>query len=200
MAIESANAILILEFINAEQFPGQIRSSLPLLKGYANWLGIQGRWIRFGLNSAHFYQHGKDAVTLNDAELASLRGCVETMAQTPPDLVVTTHQLGVEARGLLESLIPDAEVVLLDELEWTRRWPKGPLPMEMDRPGFAPDYGWESGNLAAQRRDRNNVYVLGSVGCGYRKSVHSNPYYAALDLPESLMGVCAFCGARIIPG
>lgn len=203
MQLEEAKALAILEFINAEQFPGQIRSALPFLKGYAAWLGIPCVWVRFALESAHFYSHGKDAVTLSDSEQTTLAELLSHMQQKRgllPDLVVTTHTLSEGVTEELLRLMPGVHLKTLDALESGREWPKGPLPTEMDRPGFQPDYGWFPGNPAARRHDRNNVYILGSVGCGYRKSVRSNPAFEGLDIPESLMGGCSFCGARVLPG
>ncbi len=192
MKVETAKAILLLEFINTEQFPGQICWTLPVLKGYADWLGIPCRWLRFGMPAAHFFRHGEDAIVIGEEELGALERVLDDLLPARPDLVVKTHELGVGIIGLLERRLPGAVTVHIDKLDW----PNLPLPLEMDRPGFRPDYRFEPGNEEALRPEFHNVYVFGSVGCGYRRSLRHNPYYEDLELPSGKWVGCAFCGAR----
>lgn len=209
MHLDQFQEILFLEFINADQFPGQINSSIPLLKGFVDFLGKPSRWIRFALSTDLFYQQQSDEVQLRPDELETVQ---KALAELLPDLVVTTHRLGQEMRLLLEQQVPDAALAMVDEILWRQRpmsdfdglqelMQSGSFAFthELGRAGFAPSYRWEAGNAAANRHDRHNIYLLTAMGCGYREPVTGNPYYAGLDLPRNLSTGCAFCGAKVPP-
>lgn len=209
MMLENAQRVLILEFINADQFPGQVNSSIPLVKGFLDFWGKRSRWLRFALPTDHFFRHNSDEVQLSSGEFGVV---AEAVGGLSPDFVVTTHKLGSDLRSLLRQAVPEVEVATGDEVLWMQR----PLSEfqsvdellgsgafahahELSRPGFAPGYRWEPGNAGASRQDRHNIYLITAHGCGYRKPVAANAFYSSLELPPHMTGGCAFCGARLPP-
>ena len=184
---EDVSRVLLVECINADQFPGQIAGIFPLLKGWLAQRGRTCRWIRYGVSTANLHTHGRDSVTLDDAEMAVLRDAVEDLR---PEILVHTHPLFDDHLAEIRRVVPTVRLVGLVELEAGMRWGH-------NRAALVPDYRFEAGNAAAARDDRQNVYVLVRDGCGYRRSVANNPCYADVELPEGTRSQgCAFCGMR----
>ncbi len=111
--LDSARAVLILEFINTEQFPGQICWNLPFLKGLVVTAGKPCRWLRFGMTAAHLFEHADDAITALPEERDALARVLAEMSATPPDLVVTTHALSAALQDVIREKLPDVRVVLV---------------------------------------------------------------------------------------
>lgn len=207
--LKKASRILLLEFVNAEQFPGQIAWPFPLLKGHATYFGKSCRWIRFGMATSHFYNERTDDVRLGSEETLTLRTAALSLQ---PDLVISSHRLAEGIVVWLRSSLPGVDFALLAEIMSQREHgPGSPEPppdrltlsspdflfaQEMSRPGFTPEYRFEFGNRAARRHDRNNVCIITSRGCGHLKPASSNPFFEGVHLPEGLPGGCSFCFFR----
>jgi hypothetical protein len=187
--LEDVHRALLVECINADQFPGQIAALLPVLKGWLRARGVSVRWLRYGVSSANLHRHGRDSVTLADGELNVL---LRAAAELRPDTIVGTHPLFEEHVAALRGLVPGLRLVLLPELDVRVAWIHG------GPDGVTPDYRFEPANVAAAQPDRQNVYVLAGDRCGYRAAVAANPCYAELDLPARVRPRgCAFCGTQM---
>lgn len=185
--LEDVSRALLVECINADQFPGQIAGIFPFLKGWLQRRGATVRWVRYGISTANLHAHGRDAVTLDAEELDVL---LRVAAELRPDTLVLTHALWEDHVAALQRVVPDVRLVPLAALEGHMAW-------EHDRGDLVPDYRFEAGNEAAARPDRQNVYVMVRDGCGYRRSIASNPCYADVLLPEGIRAQgCAFCGMK----
>ncbi len=188
--------VLLVEFIAADQFPGQIFSIFPAVKGALAAQGVPAAWLRFAVPADNQFRHGRDEVTLEPEELAALEAKVDAFAA---NAVFTSHLL---FRGQREALLSRAGL-RLDV--WSLSSPPvlavlaaAGVAVEAPRDPFdgaRGDYLWEAGNAAAGRADRNNVYLDTGAGCGYHKPVASNPCYAGVELPPGakIFG-CSFCG------
>jgi len=194
--LASFGSVLLVEFIDSDRFPGQIAEIFPLLKGYCVGRGARVRWIRYGIRTANFFQHGMDAVTLSETELEKLLAAARELR---PGLIILTHSLRPEQSRAVVAACPGTSLVLAHELaaqEMARPEPDAfRAQAELDRDSFMPDYAWEPGNSDALRRDRHNIYVTLRAACGYNRCVTSNPCYRGLVLgPEVRTFGCAFCG------
>jgi hypothetical protein len=194
--LAGARAALLVEFINAGQFPGQIAKGYPFLQGWCRALGLGARWLRYGIATDNFFRHGVDAVTLSPAELDRLLAVARS---DRPDVVFLTHALRGEQTEALRAAAPGVRVVVYDEFVDRELGRGGPEAYDVhalvERDDVRPDYRWEAGNAAAARRDRDNVYLLLRRRCGYREPVEENPLYAGLPLgPAVRTRGCAFCG------
>jgi len=79
--------VLLLETINADQFPGRIDANLPLICGYLDELAIPCLWLRLGIATTNLMQHQRDQATLDSAEMANVLEAIRTFA---PTLLLTT--------------------------------------------------------------------------------------------------------------
>jgi len=185
--------ILLVEITNADQFPGQIRRDLPFVAGFLSAHGCGLRWLRFGVSTLNQLRHGRDEVTFEPTDLATLLAAVR---EHRPSRVLTTHPLAPEQRALVRQAAPrGARVVLL-----TTELPPDLVPGAVFRPedgleggAWRPTYTWELSNRAGEAHD--NVALLLRSQCGYARPLSENPCYRELvaeGLP--LIDGCAFCG------
>lgn len=195
--------ILLVEFINADQFPGQVHGMYPFFKSYLSHHGVPNARLRFAIAADNQFRHGRDAVTLDAGELARLE---EGIRRLRANAVFTTHPLycgqgrSIRERfpGLrLETWGSEApltqEILRLLEGGGAAQRRFDPLRV-LEPPRIALDYGWEEGNPASARADRNLVYLETGGGCRYSRSVRGNPCYVGVDLPQSTLDAgCAFC-------
>jgi hypothetical protein len=183
--------VLLVEFINADMFPGQVSQHFPLLKGSLNFYGIESRWIRFAVSSANFYKYKRDEVTLNKEDFRHL---IKIIDQFKPDLIILNHELFNEHLKEIKGILPVCEISVLKIVA------ESPVASLInvylfDNKKFFPDYCWEPGNRDAVRHDRNNIYILLKRGCGYLKSIRSNPFYKGIRFGKNVRQQgCAFCG------
>lgn len=199
--MEALSRVLLIEIINTDQFPGQIREKLPLVKGILRYLGMESRWIRFGKATDHLYVERNDAIVLSQEERLTL---AEHLEQLKPELMLVTHRLEADVEQLVREVVGDIPLVRFDEaipqlfrlLGRRVELQLEDLVMVQNQPGFRLDYVWIPGNDAALRKDRNNVYLVTSQGCGYHRRVNENPFFRDVPLPSKLLGGCSFCGAR----
>lgn len=202
MQLETAERVLLVEFINADQFPGQVCRTFPFIVGYLNHFDVASRWLRFALPTTHLLHHDRDVVTLDEDELELLRAIAASLR---PDLVIATHPMVSDQIDELQRLLPHAafawgDAELFHDAPRSRDSERAFRGIsELDRPGFSPHYAWEAGNDAALRKDRHNIYLLPARRCGYFTSVRHNPWYESVELPPSVDGGCAFCCGRVTP-
>lgn len=188
--------VLLVEFINADQFPGSIRPKFPAIKGYLAAQGVPVAWMRFAIAADNQFRHGRDEVTLEAAELALLERRIRRLRA---NTVLSSHPLFLRQRRRLERLFKVRIAVLSahsQSLGGLLRFAGHPTGLILDPLGeYHADYRWEPGNAAAERPDRNNVYLDTLSGCGYFKPASSNPCYAGVKFPrESKTFGCSFCG------
>jgi len=129
--LEDVSRALLVECINADQFPGQIAALMPVLKGWLKARGVSVRWLRYGISSANLAVHGRDAVTLDAAELDTL---LRAAAELRPDTIVLTHPLFEEQVAALGARLPGVRFALLPDLDVRVAWIHG------GPGGVAPDY------------------------------------------------------------
>ena len=195
--------VLLVEFINADQFPGQIQGTYPFVKGYLNFHRVPNAWLRFAIPADNQFRHGRDEITLEEPELARLAGRVKALDAS---IVFTSHPLFPEQCRRLQARFAGLRLAAWDPhaplvLELLKLLEPGPTPARfepvrlLDQPRITRDYRWEPGNEAAGRPDRNNVYLVMGAGCHYRKPVSANPCYRGVDLSPGVIAIgCAFCG------
>ena len=108
--------VMLIEFINTGQFPGRISEGFPFIAGSFTEIGVPVRWLRFGIPTTHFLEHGRDAVTFSDDELARLLGIVDDFRPTvlfctdtiyaPQRKIIEAHAPGIKFR---ESLVHNGD-------------------------------------------------------------------------------------------
>lgn len=188
--------VLLVQIISADQFPGQTSSKFPAFKGYLEAKGVPVAWLRFGVPSDNQFRHGRDEITLEASELALLERRIKELR---PNAVLTSHPLFSKQRRRLERLCGSRLEVWRDD---------SPLGVELLRRAGHPtglirdstfeyhgNYRWEAGNPAAERPDRNNVYLDTLSDCGYFKPAAANPLYAEVEFPPGADTYgCSFCG------
>lgn len=76
--------ILLVEPINADQFPGQVNGMVRLFKSYPDHHGVRSSWLRFGAAADNQFRHGQDEVTLGAAELACLEPAIRRLMIITP--------------------------------------------------------------------------------------------------------------------
>jgi|GEM_PF-1983907 len=186
---------LLVEFVNADQHPGRVAFSFPVLKGFLAREGVPTRWVRFGLSTTNLLVNDRDEVTLGDAEFATLS---ELVRDHRPNLVLLTDRLYEAQLDALRPLVPDLAAVVVgsDEPVLPGLPPYRGL-RELDDPAFVPGYDWEPGNAAARAKEIDNTYLLTRETCGYNARVAANPVYAGCDDVRVLeRRGCAFCSNR----
>ena len=191
--------VFLLEFVNADQFPGRVDANLPLVRGYLDELQVPSIWLRLGIATTNLMQHQRDQVTLEDEEIAKVLEAVRTFA---PTLLLTTDPLFAPQEAQLLAAAPGATI------HDVRRVPFTGLPglrpfggsADLDRPGFVPRYDWQPANAGAERHDVDNIYVVTEDRCGYFHGLSRNAWYEGLDdaRVEGHHG-CTFCGNWLFP-
>lgn len=191
----TSHRALLVEFVNADQHPGRVAFSFPMLRGFLAREGVPTRWVRFALSTTNLLVNDRDEVTLGGAELAALATIVRDQR---PTLVLLTDRLYEAQVDALRALAPDLHLVVVGADD-----PVLPgLPAyrgmrELDDPAFVPGYDWEPGNAAALAKEIDNVYLVTRETCGYSARVSANPSYEGCDDPRVLQRQgCAFCSNR----
>lgn len=184
--------VLLVEVINADQFPGQIRRDLPFVAGFLAAHGAHVRWLRFGLATTNQLQHGRDEVTFDADELVRLQTALDEHAATR---MLGTHALAPEQRSRLLQARPGLTVEVLPPSPGDELVPGATFRPEDGLTGTAwrPVYTWEVANAGAAAHD--NVALFLCSYCGYARPLAENPCYRDLvaeGLP--LADGCAFCG------
>jgi hypothetical protein len=182
---------LLVEIVNADQFPGQIRRDLPFLAGALRARGLPLRWVRFGMQTANQLLHDRDEITLSNDELTFL---VAVLREHRPTRVLLTHPLAPEQQALLRAACeapPTFEIIAEgghDELAYH-------VEEALEDEAWQPMYCWEPGNAGALVRDKDNVALLLGERCGYSGPLERNPCYASLDADlRAGWSTCTFCG------
>ena len=184
--------VVLVELVNADQFPGRVSYNLPFLAGHYSAKGHAVRWIRFGISTTNLMEHGRDEITLSEEELARLEDLVREHEAT---LIVITDALYEPQLARVMAAAPGAKLQLAKDDRWLGkllgRW-KGL--QEILQAGVVPRYDWEAGNEAATRNHIDNIYLVQAASCGHRWDVKDNPLYAGLsDSRVQEHYGCAFC-------
>lgn len=191
----SQGKVLLLEFVNADQFPGRVDHHMPFIRGYLEQRGVAARWLRFGLSTQNQFEHGQDQVTLAPQDFEILREAVE---HELPALVLATDELDAAQAEALRGTSPGLAIQSLALSAFTGLDGEAPFRsrFELDDPDFRPRYDWELANDAAHSPVCDNVQIELEEECGWRRhSLTNNPLYADLDDPRVLQaGGCTFCG------
>ena len=198
----TAHRLLLIEFTTVDRFHCAIM--FPYIKGLANGVGMETRWLRFAVKAAAPMEQGTVGVPLDEADLEALSAAVDDFR---PDRVLLGHRPspgvtraagaggadlaylasfdesdGSEAAGCRR--VDEHEALLWLGLEP----PRARLPEAVEA-----DFGWEPGNpLAADARPL--PFLLCGPECGYSRAVEKNPVFAGVDLAgcANLRG-CSFC-------
>ena len=190
--MSAAQGVLLLEITNADQFPGQIRRDLPFAAGFLASLGVGVRWLRFGVATTNQLKHGRDEVTLEPADLATLQAAV--LAHAPARLL-STHALAPEQQATLQAARPGLSVETLPPRLPLDLWPgarfRATDGLRGDR--WRPAYTYELANAGAAVHDHVALYLASF--CGYARPIADNPCYRELVADGvPLADGCAFCG------
>jgi hypothetical protein len=184
--------VVLVEFVNADQFPGRVSYNMPFLAGYYGSKGHEVRWIRFGISTTNLMEHGRDEITLSEAELQRLEDLVREHEAT---LLVVTDAIYEPQIKRVMAAAPGAKLHFAKDDRWLGkllgRW-RGL--QEILQAGVVPRYDWEPGNEEATRKHIDNIYIVQAASCGHRWDVKDNPLYA--DLDDSRVAEhygCAFC-------
>ena len=184
---------MLLEFVNADQFPGRISPLFPVIAGVLKRRGQHVRWLRFALSTTNLMAHGRDEVTLTDEEMETLLSAARS---DEPGLVLTTDRLHLPQAGRLAHLLPGAVIHHVD-------FASPPEPLTSIYPGallsgVPPSYRFEPANSAAFLRRHDNVHLLTGSGCGNSTDAWRSPCYEkarSASLAPHLG--CAFCTAGL---
>ncbi|MBM4387645.1 MAG: hypothetical protein FJ088_07890 [Deltaproteobacteria bacterium] len=179
-------SVLFVEFINADQFPGQMNEFYSFMKGALNLLGIPNRWVRLGISTDNMAVHGSDEITLSNEELDSL---INHALSIKAKRAIFTHAInGKQISTLLEN-VPDLKEHKYQPLGTFRAF------QLMTIEEFEPDFGWEPGNAAASRENPANIHILTENDCYYNVSIRTNPFFAGMEIPTGILDLgCSFCG------
>lgn len=185
--------VLLVEVVNADQFPGRVSYLFPVVSGYYRQRGCAVRWVRFGIPTTNLLEHGRDEITLSPGELQELLAIAREHA---PALIVLTDLLYLPQMEALAASAPDALLEIMGTDGKGHRLSRERRRMTAD-PAFVPHYAWEPGNEAAEARESDNVYVLLEGSCGHWAGIERNPVYAALGDARLAGRVgCSFCQSR----
>ncbi len=207
--------LLLIEFVNADQFPGRLSYTYPFVSGWCTGRGVPVRWIRFGIATTNLMEHGRDEFTLSDDEMERLLAVVD---EHEPGMIIITDPLWGPQLDLLREHAPGARIQDPTALHMTL--PGKPEVGFTDLPeilkhkfllvrfgmagdwddyhhffdaGATPRLDWEPGNEAARREDIDNYYFWQPQGCGHRKCVADNPVYADFEDDRLYHLGCSFC-------
>jgi hypothetical protein len=188
---DTPHRVLLLEFVNADQFPGRVSTLFPLLSGYLHAVGVPSRWVRFAVPTTNFLEHLRDEITLTPAELAGLLGVVDELQ---PTLLIGTDPLFSAQAADVRRHAPGVDFVA----EKAFGGLAGARPFdgtrELDQPDFWPRHVWEPGNERASLREHDNIYLRCAERCGHGRLVSSTAVYAgATDPRVTRHRGCAFC-------
>ena len=177
--------VLIVECVNADQFPGRVNKDLPLLRGYYEARGCSTEWVRFALSTTNMMEHDRNAVTLADGPLSQL---TELAHELSPGLVVFTDPIYEPQRQAIIDAAGTPRTVVFDNLH------HGPYRGLFERRNIRPRYDWKAGNPAAEQRRIDNVYLLSATGCGHRGRLDQNVRFEDFwgEYTEDRVG-CTFC-------
>jgi hypothetical protein len=178
--------VLIVDFVNADQFPGQIPKTMPFLHGALDLAGIPCVHLRFGVATDNQAVHGRDALTLAPGELELL---VRHAVAHRANLAILTHAVTEEQEQALRQACPGLQVVL------DPPFAPDTATRLMDRPGFAPEYRWVAGNPAASAPSARHAYLMTDRYCYHDLDVRQNPLFEGVEWPQGTRcHGCSFCG------
>ena len=185
-------SVLLLEFVNADQFPGRVSELMPFIRGYLDANGVEARWLRFSVATTNLLEFGRDEITLSAPELEVLLGAA---ADLSPTVVVATDPLFRPQQEALSARSHGARFVLAGAFAGLPGLPPYRYVEHLDEPGFWPRYDWEAGNARAREKKHDNVYLCLRERCGHPLPLARNPRYAGLEEPGARAHRgCAFCG------
>jgi hypothetical protein len=193
LVLEAPAPVLLVEVVNADQFPGRVSYRFPIVSAYFQRQGCRVRWLRFGISTTHLLAHQRDEITLADGEMQHLLDIVDEHA---PGLVILTDALHTPQMEALAERAPGASFEIMGPDGRAHRLARDWQRMTAD-PDFAPDYDWEAGNDAGAARASDNIYLLLDGACGHWHGIRNNPVYSGIDDPRLAGRVgCTFCQSR----
>ena len=176
---------LLVEFVNADQFPGRISYVMPLVAGYYDGYGAAPTWIRFAVATTNLMEYGRDAITLAPDEEEAL---VRIARETSPEYVILTDRIYTpQLERTLAAAGGARAVVIGDDDGRVLFWLSSARDVE-------PRYDWVPGNEAARQRRIDNIYLHFARGCGHPRRVGDNPIFAdeQYGVGDDQIG-CTFC-------
>jgi signal transduction histidine kinase len=190
--MDAGTRVLLLEFVNGDQFPGRISWLLPFVRGYLDRHEIPSRWVRFGISTTNLLENARDEITLGEDELAVLGRAVDELA---PTLIVVSDEVHAPQLAALRARAGGAAVLAQERFEGLPGLPAFDGVGHLRDPAFSPGYAWEPGNAAAERREMDNVHLGLVERCGHRRPVVALARYAGVDDPRvARHRGCTFCG------
>lgn len=194
MTFSEEERILLVEFVNADQFPGRINFIFPKIQGFLKEKKIPSRWVRFGISTINLMKHGRDQITLSDKDFSKL---FEIMDDFRPNRVWITDEICEDQSRKISTVSP-IEIIkcsmeeILDNPDFLV-----PIlsPEEPIKKNTRLGYKWEPGNTAAENKIIDNVYLILPKGCGHRIDYSNNPFYRHIKDEKITKRLgCAFCG------
>ena len=181
--LRTSGPVLLVEFVNADQFPGRVSYVLPIVAGYFCELGSAPAWIRFGVSTTNLMEHRRDEITLTAREEQRL---VELAGERDPEVILLTDRLHEPQAARVLAATTGARAVIVGQGEGLALYSLGR--------DLLPRYDWVPGNAAARQRRINNVYLHFANGCGHPRRVRDNPLFGdpALHIADDQIG-CTFC-------
>ena len=191
--------VLLIEIVNADQFPGRISAIVPFVAGYLETHAVPHRWLRFALPTTNLLTHARDEVTLPDEDLHQLLGVARELQ---PTHILCTDSLYAPQ---LAALWPSGTAGVTDSTDAFAGLPGLPAfrrAHELENTNFWPSYAFEAGNAAARLSSIDNVYLWLLERCGHPQPVRTCPPYAeVVDERVATHRGCAFCSNwRAAPG
>ncbi len=96
---------LIIDIVNADQFPGRINETLPLIRGYLTEQGLAHRCLRFGFSTENQRLYASDAITFSEDELSLI---LRVASDLRPGTVLTSDEIApVQKSAILEAIPGD---------------------------------------------------------------------------------------------
>jgi hypothetical protein len=183
--------LLLVETVNADQFPGQTQLDYAHVHGACNLAGAPCVHLRYGIRTDNQAVHGRDEITLDDAELTALLDCA---ARLKPTMAIFSHAIVPEQEARLVAAHPGLQVLRGQSVGLDT------VTALLDRPDCQPDYGWVAGNDRAASPAARHIYVANRAGCCHKLDAGANPYF--VDVPwndEVRRYGCSFCLSASAP-
>lgn len=194
MTVSEDKRILMVEFVNADQFPGRINYVYPLIQGFLEEKEIPSRWIRFGISTINLMKHGRDEITFSDEEFSKLFEIIEDFK---PNHFWVTDEICEEQSEKISAVCPIDIIKIASEEIYDNPAIISPV-LSREKPlneDSCLNYSWEPGNRAAKNKVIDNVYLIIPKGCGHQLDYSENPCYKNIkdERVKERFG-CAFCG------
>lgn len=197
-------SVLFIDIVNADQFPGRVNETVPLIRGYLKAHGVRNRCLRFGLSTDNQRIHDSDAITFSRSELSRL---LEIASSLRPTLLLLSDGLALDQLRAIEGAACAGDMRRRLEVQDLRReefqglesHPRFMGTRELDDADFYPDYSWEPGNEAAHVKRSDNIYLRAVAECGHFAPLSRNKAYGSLVFDEGEHFGCSFCQSRCRP-